>query len=267
MHIYEQKGSGTLNPVAFTLFGLEIRWYGILIATGVILGLFMAYSNSKLREIEYDSVLDIILISLPIGIIGARLYYVIFQFKSYNGNIIDMINIRNGGLAIHGGLIFGCLAAYIYSRYKKLSFLKLMDIAAPSIILAQALGRWGNFFNGEAHGGPVTYSFIEKFPKFIQKGMTIDGMYYNPTFLYESTWDFVTFIILMLLIRKCKNKGVVFFGYVGLYSLGRFFIEGMRTDSLMLGPIRVAQLVSILGMLISLGFITFSYVKTKRISK
>ncbi|MCR3760988.1 prolipoprotein diacylglyceryl transferase [Clostridium felsineum] len=253
-----------MNPVAFTLFGLEIRWYGIFIATGVILGLLMAYLNSKLREVDYDSVLDIVLISLPIGIIGARLYYVIFQFKSYNGNIMDMINIRNGGLAIHGGLIFGVIAAYLVSRYKKLSFLKVMDIGAPSIILAQAMGRWGNFFNGEAHGGPVSYTFIQKFPQFIQKGMTIDGVYYNPTFLYESTWDLVIFLSLMIIIRKCKSKGVVFFAYIGLYSLGRFFIEGMRTDSLMLGPIRVAQLVSILGVVISIVYILGSYLKSKK---
>ncbi|PJI08018.1 MULTISPECIES: prolipoprotein diacylglyceryl transferase [Clostridium] len=252
-----------MNPIAFTLFGLQIRWYGIFIATGVVLGLFIAYINSKWRDVDYESVLDVVLISLPIGIIGARLYYVIFQFKTYNGNVWDMINIRNGGLAIHGGLIFGLLAAYLYTKRKKLSFLKMADVATPSIILAQALGRWGNFFNGEAHGDAVTYSFIHKFPAFIQKGMTIDGMYYNPTFLYESTWDLIVFCILMFTIRKSKNKGIVFFAYIGLYSLGRFFIEGMRTDSLMLGPIRAAQLVSILGVVVFIAFLIYSHAKGK----
>jgi phosphatidylglycerol:prolipoprotein diacylglycerol transferase len=194
---------------------------------------------------------------VPAGLIGARLYYVIFQFNEYQYNLIDIVNIRQGGLAIHGGILFALVTAFLVARNKKVDFLKIADIAAPSVILAQALGRWGNFFNSEAHGGPVSYEFIKHFPLFIQNGMLIDGVYYQPTFLYESLWDVSVFVILMLLLRKVKMNGLVFFTYVGLYSIGRFFIEGQRTDSLMLGPVRVAQLVSLVGMAIWLVFLVY----------
>jgi phosphatidylglycerol:prolipoprotein diacylglycerol transferase len=137
----------------------------------------------------------------------------------------------------------------------------MADIAAPSIILGQAIGRWGNFFNGEAHGGPVTYEFIRRFPEFIQKGMYIEGTYYQPTFLYESIWNFIVCLILIYLLNKRLKKGTIIFTYIGLYSLGRFFIEGMRTDSLMFGFIRVAQLASLIGIIVSIGFYIVSYRK------
>lgn len=252
-----------MNPVAFSVFGLGIRWYGILIATGILLGLWAAKYNCEWRDLDYDTMLDTALICLPFGIIGARLYYVIFEFSSYNGNILEMINIRQGGLAIHGGIIFALIIGYIVARHKKISFFRLADAAAPSIILAQALGRWGNFFNQEAHGGPVSYEFIQHFPKFIQNGMNIGGTYYHPTFLYESTWDILVFIILMFILRKSKKSGIVIFTYLGLYSIGRFFIEGLRTDSLMLGPIRMAQLVSLVGIIIWVGFLIYNHRREK----
>lgn len=248
-----------MNPVAFEVFGLAIRWYGILIASGMVLGMLIAYYTCKFREVNYDSLLDLVLICIPIGIIGARLYYVVFDFSEYRNNLLQAFNIRGGGLAIHGGLIFALVTAWIYTRRKQLSLFSFADVAAPSIIIAQAMGRWGNFFNQEAHGGPVSEKFIQHFPKFIQKGMFIDGTYYHPTFLYESTWNLLTFIILLVVLRKSKKKGLVFFLYIGLYSLGRFFIEGLRTDSLMLGSIRVAQLVSGLGVLACIVFIIYSY--------
>jgi phosphatidylglycerol---prolipoprotein diacylglyceryl transferase len=255
-----------MNPVAFNIFGLGIRWYGMLIATGIFIGLLVASFNCKWRDINYDSLLDVVLVSLPLGIIGARLYYVIFEFNNYKNNLIDVFNIRQGGLAIHGGIIFAVTAAFIFTRHRKMNFLKVADASAPSIIIAQALGRWGNFFNQEAHGGPVTYDFIKQFPYFIQKGMHISGIYYHPTFLYESLWDFCVFIILLVLLRQNKKNGVMFFTYLGLYSIGRFFIEGLRTDSLMLGPIRVAQLASLLGVAIWIGFLVFAnYKKDKKI--
>lgn len=253
-----------MNSVAFSVFGFSIKWYGILIATGALLGFVFANFNCKWRDLDYDTILDIAIVSLIVGIIGARVYYVIFQFKTYNGNVLEMMNIRSGGLAIHGGIIFGIGTAILMAKHKKVDFLKVIDIAAPSMIIAQALGRWGNFFNQEAHGGEVSASFISHFPKFIQKGMYIDGSYYHPTFLYESLWDLVIFIILMIVIRKCKKKGIVFFLYIGLYSLGRFFIEGLRTDSLMLGSIRAAQLVSLIGMLASVLFIAISFQKKEK---
>lgn len=136
-------------------------------------------------------------------------------------------------------------------------------MAAPSIILGQAIGRWGNFFNSEAHGGPVTKEFISKFPQFIQNGMFIEGTYYHPTFLYESIWNFIVCIFLVYLLKKTKKKGIVFMAYIGLYSLGRFFIEGLRTDSLYLGSIRVAQLISVLGIILSIFFI-YNIIKKRK---
>lgn len=244
-----------MNPIAFYVFGISIRWYGILIATGMLFGIILAKYNCKCRDINFDSLLDVVLITLPIAIIGARLYYVVFQFNDYKDNLLNVFNIRQGGLAIHGGIIFALISAFIITRYKNINFLKLIDVAAPSIIIAQALGRWGNFFNSEAHGGPVAYSFIAHFPSFIQKGMYINGVYYQPTFLYESIWNVFVFVILMIILRKNKRYGIVFFTYLGLYSIGRFFIEGLRTDSLMLGPIRVAQLVSLCGVFIWIAFL------------
>jgi phosphatidylglycerol:prolipoprotein diacylglycerol transferase len=250
-----------MNPTAFSIGGFDVRWYGILIATGMTLGILIANYNCKWREVDYDNLLNIVLISIPMGIIGARLYYVAFEFENYKNNIIEAFNIRHGGLAIHGGLIFALITALIYTKIKKLNFIKFADVAAPSIILAQALGRWGNFFNQEAHGDTVSYEFIKHFPMFIQNGMNIEGVYYNPTFLYESTWNIIVFIILMILLRKNKKNGVVFFTYIGLYSIGRFFIEGLRTDSLMLGNKIVAQIISFIGNFILIIFIFLSYYK------
>lgn len=247
-----------MNPVAFYIFGISVRWYGVLIGCGMLLAIILAGYFCKYRDLSYDSLLDIVLISLPIGIIGARLYYVVFQFDEYRDNLINIFNIRLGGLAIHGGIIFGVISAFIIARHKKINFLKFADVAAPSIIIAQAIGRWGNFFNSEAHGGPVSYDFIRHFPYFIQQGMHINGVYYQPTFLYESIWDFTVFIILIIILRKSKKTGIVFFTYLGMYSIGRFFIEGLRTDSLMLGPLRAAQLVSLCGIMLWIGFLILS---------
>jgi len=239
-----------MNPVAFSIFGLDIMWYGILIAFGVIAAIILSEYICKINDTSFDEIINIFLVAFPAGVIGARLYYVAFEFDYYKNNLVDILNIRQGGLAIHGGIIFSMLAAYIYTRVKKESFLKFVDTAAPCIVLAQALGRWGNFFNSEAHGGAVSLSFIQKFPEFIQKGMNINGIYYHPTFLYESIWDLCICIILIALIKKKPRRGTVIASYAGLYSLGRFFIEGLRTDSLMFGNIRMAQFVSILGILI-----------------
>jgi len=239
-----------MNPVAFSIFGLDIMWYGILIAFGVIAAIILSEYICKINDTSFDEIINIFLVAFPAGVIGARLYYVAFEFDYYKNNLVDILNIRQGGLAIHGGIIFSMLAAYIYTRVKKESFLKFVDTAAPCIVIAQAIGRWGNFFNSEAHGGAVSLSFIQKFPEFIQKGMNINGIYYHPTFLYESIWDLCICIILIALIKKKPRRGTVIASYAGLYSLGRFFIEGLRTDSLMFGNIRMAQFVSILGILI-----------------
>lgn len=212
--------------------------------------------------------MNTILITLPFAIIGARIYYVLFESGYYKSHLTQILNIRQGGLAIHGGVLFALITSYIYIRHKKLNFLEMADAATPSIILAQSIGRWGNFMNQEAHGGPVSYDFIKHFPMFIQQGMYIDGTYYHPTFLYESLWDFCVFIILIILLIRTKRIGLVFFTYIGLYSTGRFFIEGLRTDSLMFGPLRIAQVVSLIGVvlwIIALVFYFYGNFRNKKI--
>ncbi len=235
-----------MNRVAFEIFGLEILWYGIIISFAMVIGTILALREARKKNISEDDILNIILLVIPSAIVGARLYYVIFEWQSYKNDIISILNIRQGGLAIHGGVIAGLIAGFIYVKMKKLKFFKLGDIFAPSLILGQSIGRWGNFFNQEAHGGPVSQQFISIFPEFIKNNMYIQGQYYHPTFLYESIWNFLVFIFLIMYKNKKKFDGEILLLYGILYSLGRFFIEGMRTDSLMLGPIRIAQLMSLL---------------------
>ncbi|MEG2291560.1 MAG: prolipoprotein diacylglyceryl transferase [Clostridium sp.] len=253
-----------MNPVAFNIFGMPVMWYGIIICSGTMLALLLSQYTSKLKGISYDDVLTIFLITFPIAIIGARLYYVIFEFSYYKDNLIDILNIRQGGLAIHGGLIATFIVVYICAKKKGLKFLACLDMTAPCIILAQAIGRWGNFFNQEAHGGEVTKAFISKFPEFIQSGMFINGNYYHPTFLYESIWNLIVFFILFYMLHKVKENGVVALSYIGLYSIGRFFIEGLRTDSLMVYGLRTAQIVSILGVAIWIIGLAIIYRKNNR---
>ena len=247
-----------MNPVAFELFGLPIRWYGIIISMGVLAAMGVIYVLSKKKNLDYDTIIDAFLITFPISIVGARLYYVAFEYKNYH-SFMDVINIREGGLAIHGGVIAALLAGYIFAKYKKINFLEYVDVVMPGVILAQAIGRWGNFMNQEAHGGPVTEEFISKFPEFIQNGMLIRGTYYHPTFLYESIWNLLVFAILVyILIRKKEGKnGIVLAGYMIFYSIGRFFIEGLRTDSLMFMGLRIAQIVSLIGILLGVLFIIY----------
>ncbi len=242
-------------------------WYGIIISSGVMLGLIIISYTSKAKGVSLDNIIDTFLIAFPIAILGARAYYVAFEFESYRGDIASMFNLRQGGLAIHGGVIFGVLAAYLYSKKKKFDFLSMIDVVAPSLVLVQGIGRWGNFINKEAHGGPVTFEFISKFPDFIQRGMNIGGIYYHPTFLYESIWDLIVFFILIILLkrRKEEEKGTIIAYYAVLYSVGRFFIEGLRTDSLMILGLRTAQIVSLL--LIIAGLVSIFIIKKRANNK
>lgn len=255
------------NPVAFEILGFKVMWYGVLIGIGIILAFILAYFNAKKKGLNFDTLIDVFLIAFPCAIIGARVYYVIFEWDYYRGDIGKILDIRQGGLAIHGGLIGAFLVAFIYTRIKKIKFLAYADLVAPSIILAQAIGRWGNFMNSEAHGDVVTKEFISHFPKFIQDGMYIGGQYYHPTFLYESLWDISMCLVLIFILYKVKKgyEGICICSYMILYSLGRFFIEGLRTDSLMLLGLRVAQLVSLSGIIVGLIGILSIYVKNKRV--
>ena len=226
--------------------------------------MFIAYYNSKKLNLDFEKIIDGFLVAFPCAIVGARAYYVFFEFDNFKNNIWSIFNLRTGGLAIHGGLIGALIGTIIYCKLKKIEMMKYLDVVAPSLILAQAIGRWGNFMNGEAHGDVVSYEFISKFPEFIQKGMYLDGHYYNPTFLYESMWNLLIFLILMIILHKKKSNenGVVIASYAVLYSIGRLFIESLRTDSLMIGNIRIAQFMSILGVVIGITYII--YVKSKK---
>ena len=230
-----------MDPVAFTLFGIEVRWYGVLIASAVVIGTILALREAKKRNIEEDTIIDLLLFAIPAAIIGARLYYVAFSWENYKNNPMEILNLRGGGLAIHGVIIAGVIVALIFCKKRKISFWTIGDIVAPSLILGQAIGRWGNFANQEAHGGPTNLPW----------GIMVDGVKVHPTFLYESIWNFGVFIFLLYYTRKKeKVNGEVFLLYIILYSVARFFIEGLRTDSLMFGPIRVAQLISLLSIII-----------------
>lgn len=235
-----------MDPIAFQLFGIPIRWYGLLIASAVIIGTLLALKETKRKGIDEEVFIDLLLYAIPSAIIGARIYYVIFSWDLYRDNPIQALNIRAGGLAIHGVIIAAVLVVIIFSKIKKQNPWVLCDIAAPSLILGQAIGRWGNFANQEAHGGPTDLPW----------GIIIDGVKVHPTFLYESIWNILVFFFLLWFNRnKAKVDGEVFILYLVLYSVARFFIEGLRTDSLMWGPIRVAQLISL--AIIIIGSIIF----------
>jgi len=231
-----------MDPIAFSIFGLDVAWYGILISLGILSGIAVATYRAKKEGLYNDVIMDFALIAVPLAIVGARLYYVIFSLEYYMKNPGQILNIREGGLAIHGGIIAGALACYLFCRYKKIKFWKFTDIVAPSLILGQAIGRWGNFVNQEAHGGPTNLPW----------GIEVNGVRVHPTFLYESLWNFVVFGFLLYYSKKKKYNGQIFILYLILYSIARFFIESLRTDSLMFGPIRVAQLISIVSIVVAI---------------
>lgn len=237
----------SLNPIAIQLGPIAVHWYGIIMGSAVFLGLLLAMREAKRQGLNPDIFVDLILWAVPASILGARTYYVIFEWSYYREHPADILAVWEGGLAIHGALIAATITGIIFARVKKLSFWQLADIAAPSLILGQAIGRWGNFMNQEAHGGPVSEAFISVFPQFIQNQMFINGQYYHPTFLYESLWNLLVLAILLVLRRQnWMRRGEVFLSYLMMYSVGRFFVEGMRTDSLMLTEsIRVAQFIGV----------------------
>ena len=254
---------GYIDPVAFSLGPIQVRWYGIIIACGILLGYFIAQAALKQVGLHKDTLIDIIFYSAIVGFIVARIYFVTFQWPYYMNHLSEIPKIWHGGIAIHGGLIGGLITGIIVCKIKNLHPFQIGDIVAPSIILAQGIGRWGNFMNHEAHGGPVSRAFLEHLhlPDFIIRNMYIEGQYYHPTFLYESIWDVIGFVILITL-RKRLKLGETFFGYLIWYSVGRFFVEAMRTDSLMLtSHIRVAQLVSVVLIMISVIFVIYRRVK------
>ncbi len=249
-----------MHRVAFSLFGLDIYWYSLLILLGIIIGIILLEKEAKKFKYPQNLIFNICFWAIIFGIIGARLYYVLFNFSYYKNNLLEIFAIYNGGLAIHGGLIGGFLTVLYLAKKHHLNFLKLLDMAVPSIILAQALGRWGNFFNLEAHGIATTYEHLKTLliPEFVIRGMNIGGIYYLPTFYFESLWCLLGFIILII-IRKMKyiKIGATTCVYLMWYSFGRFFIEAWRTDSLMLGGFKVAQIISALLFVTALIYLIY----------
>lgn len=251
-----------LSPIALELGPLTIHWYGLILGMAVLVALLVGIREGKKHGIDSETFLDLVLYGVPAGIIGGRIYYVLFEWQYYIENPADIIAVWKGGLAIHGVLIASVLTLIWFTKKKNLSFWRMADIAAPGLIIAQAIGRWGNFMNQEAHGGIVSLEFLEglNLPQFIinqmyiynpapGEGLTAGYYYHHPTFLYESLWNLVGFIILISLRKVFRHKlkqGELFFSYLVYYSIGRFFIEGMRTDSLMLtDSLRIAQVMSI----------------------
>lgn len=231
------------DPIAFSIGPLVIRWYGILMAVALLVGTWLALKEVRRQGLDEDTFLNLILLAAPLGWLGARIYYVIFQWSYYREHLAEIPQIWKGGLAIHGGLIAAILVGLGYTRRFGLDFWQVADIAAPSLILGQAIGRWGNFFNQEAYGYPTNLPWA----------MYIAGEWRHPTFLYESLWDLGVFALLLWGRHKpWVKRGDVFLAYLALYSLGRFWVEGLRTDSLMLGPLRAAQVVSFLTAAVTL---------------
>lgn len=262
--------AAALDRVAFQLGSITVYWYGIIIMAGVVLGIVLANKEGARQGLPKDTFTDLIFIAIPMALIFARLYYVLFEWDYYFKNPAKIVAIWQGGIAIHGALIGGTIAAIWYAKRKKIPFLKLADIAAPSLILGQAIGRWGNFMNQEAHGGVVARTFLENLylPEFIINQMYIDGLYYHPTFLYESLWNLLIFTLLIFLRKKKLIQGEIFFSYLIFYSIGRFFIEGMRTDSLMLFDIiRMAQVVSLVLIIIGIFMIIYRRKRQNNFSK
>lgn len=243
----------TPDPIAFQLGPVVVRWYGILMSTALALGTWLAYREAARKGIDPEQIINIVVVAAPLGFIGARIYYVLFSdFSYYLANPAEIPAVWHGGLAIHGGLIGGILGGYLVVRHQKLNFWQMADIVAPSIILGQAIGRWGNFFNQEAYGYETNLPWA----------MYIDGAYRHPTFLYESLWNLLVFAFLLWLRkRKVIRHGDVSAAYLALYSLGRVFVEYFRTDSLMMGSLKAAQLVSLVGIAAAIAFIWYRHRK------
>ena len=253
------------GPIFFHLGPLTIRWYGLLIASAVLIGVTLSGYLAQRRNINPDLPGELAIWLVIAAIPSARLYYVFFQWSEYANHPADIIAIWKGGIAIHGAILGGVIAALIFARVQKVSFWLLADLVAPSLILGQAIGRWGNFFNSEAYGAPTNLPWKLYIPLENRFSDYKTFEYFHPTFLYESVWNLIVFAILLTLFFRSLNGnprlkvGTLALFYVIFYSMGRFWIEGLRTDSLMLGPLRMAQVVSIVGIVLGLSGLAWIY--------
>lgn len=258
-----------IDKIAFSLFGRDIAWYGLLITIGMVLAvLYGNYIGVKREKLKSDDIMDLAFIIILFGVLGARLYYIIFKWEDYivtSGTFFEnvketlyrMVSIWNGGLAIYGGIIAGLITAFLFAKKRKIKFIKFFDLLAPTVMIGQIIGRWGNFINMEAYGSETTLpwrmgllvSYDKTGP---ETGIWNYETYVHPTFLYESLWNLLGFILLNILYRKKKFDGQMFASYLIWYGFGRMLIEGLRTDSLMLGPIRISQLVGLTSLILGI---------------
>lgn len=251
-----------LSPIAFQMGNFSVKWYGIIMATGVLLATMMAIFEGKRRQIMSDDFIDLLLWAVPIGFVGARLYYVLFEWGYFSKHPDQIIAIWNGGIAIYGGLLAGLAVLLIFCYQRMLPLFLMLDILAPSVLAAQILGRWGNFMNQEAFGAKTSLSFLQNLhlPHFIITQMYINGAYRQPTFLYESFFNLIGLILILSLRHRFHfyRQGEVFCTYLIWYGCVRFFVEGMRTDSLYIAnTIRVSQALSAILILVGIGLVVY----------
>lgn len=236
----------TINRVAFAIGGVNIYWYGIILAAGMMVGLCYAFREFKKQELKQDDAINMFLIAVPVSIVCARLYYVIFSLDMYKDDPLSVFDIRSGGIAVYGSFIGAAAVVIIYCLKKKISLGKVLDILAVGFLIGQAIGRWGNFVNGEAFGGHCSMPWAMTVAP-TDGSAAVESV--HPTFLYESLWNALGVLLLLLYKRRKKFDGEVFLLYILWYGAGRFWIEGMRSDSLYLGPVRISQLVALVSAL------------------
>ena len=260
-------GEISFNKVAFSLFGtIEVRWYGIIMVTGIILAFLYAYYRSKHEGISFDDLLDYAIFTVISGIVGARLYYVITSGQKYTFG--EIFAIWNGGIAIYGAIIGGATALLCVSLYKKIKWQKAFDMVCPGVMIGQIVGRWGNFFNGEAYGeSPAADSLLYFMRMELRHEDWMNSYICQPTFLYESLWNLVGFLIINALYKKKKYDGQVFLMYITWYGFGRMFIEGLRTDSLMVGRFRISQVVAFLCFTVGFALLVYLGVRASNRAK
>lgn len=249
-----------MNPIMFTIGNFELRWYSVLILCAVISVFTFSEKEASRFNIRKDFMFNLMFWGLIFGIIGARLYYCVFEYNAFKDNLLAIFKVWEGGLAIHGGIIFGLITVILYCKKYNVRVLRITDIICVPLLLGQAIGRWGNFFNQEAHGAATTVETLKRLfvPDFVIKGMNIDGVTYMPSFFFESVICFIAFLILLFVRRGKYNKvGMMTASYLMIYGTLRFFIEAGRTDSLMIGGFKMAQIVSVVMVLVGIGMIMF----------